>query len=116
MMRRPLALSNWKMAMTVAESLAFVRDFEAIAGDLLDIVDVVICPSYTALWPVAQALRDSRVQLGGQNIAPTADGSTELAEVLLACPDVDGLGATRRGRDAATFVQIVRLIAQTRTP
>ena len=50
MARKPLALSNWKMAMTVAESLAFVRDFEAIAGDLLDGVDVVICPP---LCPVA---------------------------------------------------------------
>ena len=73
MTRRSLALANWKMAMTIAESLAFVRDFEAIAGDLLDEVDVVICPPFTALWPVAQALRGSRIQLSGQNIAPTAD-------------------------------------------
>jgi triosephosphate isomerase len=35
--RKPLALSNWKMAMTVAESLAFVRDFEALAGDGLGV-------------------------------------------------------------------------------
>ena len=35
---------------------------------------------------------------------------------LLACPNVDGLGATRRGRDAATFAEIVRLIARMRTP
>ncbi len=250
--------------MTVAESLAFVRDFEAIAGDLLDEVDVVICPPFTALWPVAQALRGSpstgsghsRIQLGGQNIAPTVDlartgeisaalladvgcrwvmlghwevrrhqgdddavvnrkvhlaldaglapilligeacddespmadvlerqlervlagcrakqvermafvyepegaigvaapaspehvaagcgfirgwlrgrwgdavaesvriiygGSValEYAADLLACPDVDGLGATRRGRNAATFAEIVRLIARMRTP
>ena len=263
MIRKPLALSNWKMAMTVAESLGFVRDLEAIAGDLLDGVDVVICPPFTALWPVAQALRGSpstglgrgRIQLGGQNIAPTADlartgeisaalltdvgcrwvmlghwevhrhlgdddavvnrkvhlaldaglspilligeahgDQSPLADVLegqlervlagcrvehietmafvyepegaigvaapaspehvatgcgfirgwlrgcwgdavaesvriiyggsvapeytadlLACPDVDGLGATRRGRDAATFAKIVRLIALTRT-
>ncbi len=256
MTRKPQALSNWKMAMTVAESLAFVRDFEAIAGDLLDRVDVVICPPFTALWPVAQVLRGSRVQLGGQNIAPTEDrartgeiSAAQLADVgcrwvmlghwevrrhlgdddatvnrkvhlaldvglapilligeahddqalladalerqlehvlascraeqvetmafmyepeaaigvavpaspehvatgcgvvrgwlrghwgdvvaervriiyggsvapeyaadLLACPDVDGLGATQRGRDAATFAQIVRLIVQVRTP
>lgn len=59
--------------MTVAESLAFVEGFQALAGDLLDVVDVVICPPYTALWTVAQALRDSRLQLGAQNIAPTAN-------------------------------------------
>ena len=238
--------------MTIVESRAFVRDFEAIVGDLLDEVDVVICPPFTALWPVAQALRGTRIQLGGQNIAPTADpartseisaalladvgcrwvmlghwevrrhqgdddaivnrkvhlaldaglapilligearddqspmadalervlagcqagqvermafvyepegaigvaapalpehvatgcgfirdwlrgrwgdavaesvriiygGSVapEYAADLLACPDVDGLGATRRGRNAATFAEIVRLIARMRTP
>ena len=41
--------------------------------DVLDGVDVVICPAYTALWPLAQALRESRLQLGGQNIAATAE-------------------------------------------
>ena len=72
--------------MTVAESQAFVRDFEAIAGDLLERVDVVICPPFTALWPVAQALRGSRIQLGGQNIAPTADPARtgEISAALLA--------------------------------
>ena len=35
-MRKPLALSNWKMAMTVADSLTFVQELEAHAGDLLD--------------------------------------------------------------------------------
>ena len=72
--------------MTVAESRAFVRDFEAIAGDLLDEVDVVICPPFTALWLVAQALRGSRLQLGGQNIAPTADlaRTGEISAALLA--------------------------------
>ncbi len=85
-MRKPLALSNWKMAMTIAESLAFVRDFEAIAGGLLDEVDVVICPPFTALWPVARALRDSRIQLGGQNIAPSADlaRTGQISAALLA--------------------------------
>jgi triosephosphate isomerase len=84
--RKPLALSNWKMAMTVAESLAFVREFQALAGDTLDAVDVVICPPFTALWAVAQALRGSRLQLGGQNIAPTANPARtgEVSAALLA--------------------------------
>ncbi len=86
MLRKPLALSNWKMAMTIAESLAFVRDFQATAGHLLDEVDVVICPPFTALWPVAQALRGSRIQLGGQNIAPAAElaRTGEISAALLA--------------------------------
>jgi triosephosphate isomerase len=42
--------------------------------------------------------------------------AAEYVADLLACPDVDGLGATRRGRNAATFAEIVRLIARMRTP
>jgi triosephosphate isomerase len=81
-----LAVSNWKMAMTIAESLAFVRQFEPLAEGMLDTVDVVICPPHTALWPVAEALRTSRLQLGGQNIAPTADlaRTGEISALLLA--------------------------------
>jgi len=71
--RKPLALSNWKMAMTIAQSLAFVRDFPAMAGEGLEAVQVVVCPPFTAIWAVAQALDDHRIQLGGQNIAPTED-------------------------------------------
>ena len=86
MTRKPLALANWKMAMTIAESLVFVRDFEALAGDLLNEVDVVICPPFTALWPVAQELVGGRIQLGGQNIAPTTDlaRTGEISAALLA--------------------------------
>jgi triosephosphate isomerase len=84
--RKPLALSNWKMALSIAESVAFVREFEALAGDLLDLVDVVICPPYTTLWPLAQLLRESRIQLGGQNIAATTDlaRTGEVSAALLA--------------------------------
>ncbi len=73
--RRPLALSNWKMAMTIAESLDFVRDFQRLVGDLPGRVDVIICPPFTALWPVAQALAGSGLQLGAQDVA----ASTEMA-------------------------------------
>jgi triosephosphate isomerase len=36
----------------------------------------------------------------------------ERAEALLASPEVDGLGAGRKGRDPDAFAEIVRLIAQ----
>ena len=86
MSRKPLALANWKMAMTIAQSLAFVHDFQQLAGELLDLVEVVICPPFTALWPVAQALRDGRLYVGGQNIAPSNDAARtgEVSAALLA--------------------------------
>jgi triosephosphate isomerase len=45
-----------------------------------------------------------RVIYGG-SVAP------EYAEGLLASPDVDGLGAGRKGRDPIALAQIVQLIA-----
>lgn len=78
MERRPLVAANWKMAMGISESIRFVRDFCSLASDLLNQVDVVLCPPYTALWPVSQLLLDLQapsgaIQLGAQNVAPTAE-------------------------------------------
>jgi triosephosphate isomerase len=71
MMHKPLALSNWKMTMTIADSLAFVHESERLGADLCQRVDVVVCPPFTALYTVSRALADSALQLGGQDIAPT---------------------------------------------
>jgi triosephosphate isomerase len=72
--------------MTIAESLAFVRDFQGLAGDLLDQVDVIICPPFTALWPVAQALAGSGLQLGAQDVAASTDPARtgQISAALLA--------------------------------
>ena len=79
-MRKPLALSNWKMEMTVAESLAFARDFPLAIGGLAQKVDIILCPPYTALYPMAQALKDSPITLGGQNVS-TAPGGAYTGEI-----------------------------------
>jgi triosephosphate isomerase len=86
MMRKPLALSNWKMEMTVARSLAFVRDLQSAIGDLAQRVDIIVCPPYTALYPMAQALKGSPITLGGQNIsmAPGGAYTGEISAALLA--------------------------------
>ncbi len=73
MPRKPLALANWKMAMTATESLAFVQDFQALAGHCLDAVDVILCPPYTALGLVADILDGEVLQTGAQNMAASAD-------------------------------------------
>ncbi len=85
-MRKPLALSNWKMAMTVAQSRAFVREFLAAAGSLAGWVDVVICPPCTGLYPVAQAIADTPLMLGAQDVSAASDEAHtgEVAAELLA--------------------------------
>ena len=85
-LRQPVALSNWKMAMSISESLDFVRDFQAAAGRLLAAVDVIICPPFTALYPVAQAIAGSRLQLGAQTVAASTDfaHTGQISAALLA--------------------------------
>lgn len=69
--RKPMAVSNWKMTMTVVQSLAYVRDFLSSASVDLEQIDVVLCPPYTALYPVAQAIVGTPLQLGAQDMAAT---------------------------------------------
>ncbi len=68
-MRRPFALANWKMAMTIAEAQAYVAEFLAAAGDRLPRVEVVLCPPCTALHTLAQALRGWPAAVGAQNVS-----------------------------------------------
>lgn len=69
--RQPLAVSNWKMTMSIEQCRSFVRDFLSLAGDDLEQVEVVLCPPFTALHPVAQAIAGTRLQLGAQDMAAT---------------------------------------------
>ena len=84
--RKPLALANWKMAMTLSESLSFVREFWAITAELAQTIDIVICPPYTALSAVAQAIAGTPLMLGAQNLcaAPGLAHTGEVSAPLLA--------------------------------
>jgi triosephosphate isomerase len=84
--RRPFALANWKMAMTLSQSLAFVQAFGAAVGEAAKAVDVVICPPYTALHAMANALAGTSVALGAQNLCatPGVAHTGEISAALLA--------------------------------
>jgi triosephosphate isomerase len=78
--RTPLALANWKMAMTVSESLSFARAFLDETGHVTGSVDVVLCPPYTCLYMLARELDDTPVHVGGQNVC-AATGEAHTGEV-----------------------------------
>ena len=86
MARKPLVLANWKMTMGVVESLTFVRDFQARAGDLTQQVDVILCPPCTALWAIAATAREAHLHLGAQNLAASDEPAQtgEISAALLA--------------------------------
>jgi triosephosphate isomerase len=72
-MRRPLIVANWKMHKTVAQSIAYVREF-AGRTKRLDAIDLVIAPPFTALTAAADAARGSRIAIASQDVAAQADG------------------------------------------
>jgi triosephosphate isomerase (TIM) len=83
-MRMPLGIGNWKMVGTLAEArplAAGVRDgLKRFKG-----VDVVLCPPFTALAAVADALQGTAIGLGAQNCHWEASGAHtgEIAPPML---------------------------------
>ncbi|MBI4492668.1 MAG: triose-phosphate isomerase [Chloroflexi bacterium] len=84
-MRQPIIAANWKMHNTVAEGMALV---ETMMPDLqtLDRVERVLCPPFTALYPVWERLRGTGVALGAQNVYPAPRGAYtgEISPAMLA--------------------------------
>lgn len=65
--RRPLLAGNWKMYKTIPEALELVNGLKKNLNGVSD-RDVLICPQFTALYPVSQAIKDSNISLGAQNM------------------------------------------------
>jgi triosephosphate isomerase len=65
--RKPIIAGNWKMHKTLDEAVAAARRIVEITGDVTE-VEVLIAPPFTALSAVAAVIRNSSVQLGGQNL------------------------------------------------
>lgn len=73
-MRRPLLAANWKMHKTGPEAVAFVAALTPRVADASD-ADVVVAPPFTALAAVADACRDTRVAVAGQNLHWASEGA-----------------------------------------
>ena len=68
-MRTPLLAGNWKMYKTVPEATALAEALlRGLEGSPARDREVLICPPFTALYPLGQLLRDTPIALGGQDI------------------------------------------------
>jgi triosephosphate isomerase len=65
--RKLIIAGNWKMNKTVAESLALVDDLKIELAGIRE-VDLVVCPPFTALKPVSDALTNTAIKLGAQHM------------------------------------------------
>jgi triosephosphate isomerase len=70
---RQLIAGNWKMNGLTAEAGALAGEIGARAGDMA--CDLLVCPPFTQIARVAEALRGSVVAVGGQDCHAAASGA-----------------------------------------
>lgn len=73
-MRKPLMAGNWKMNKSIGEAVTMVKALKAAVADVKD-VEVLICPTYTALYAVSNEIKGSNINLGAQNLFWEAKGA-----------------------------------------
>lgn len=72
--RTPMIAGNWKMNLSIAEAVALVK---GLAGGIKGLrgVEVLVAPPYTSLTPVREAIGDSEILLGAQNMHWESSGA-----------------------------------------
>lgn len=66
-MRIPLLAGNWKMNKTINEAVELVKEMMTDHGTPTD-REVLVCPPFTALQAVSEALKGQSIALGAQNM------------------------------------------------
>ena len=73
-LRRPLIAGNWKMFKTGPEAVETADRLVKLLSTTMD-VDVMIAPPFTALAPVSDMLKNTRIFLGAQNFFWEEEGA-----------------------------------------
>jgi triosephosphate isomerase len=83
---------NWKMHKTVAEAEAYIQALLPRVSSVTS-VDVALCAPFTALAPLVDSARGSRVQVFAQNMHEEPEGAFtgEVSAPMLVELDVDGV-------------------------
>ncbi len=88
-MRTPIIAGNWKMNNTIKEGLKLVDGIRY--QDLNEDVEVVLCVPFTDLQAVREAIKDTDIKLGAQNMHWEENGAYtgEVSPIMLKELDVD---------------------------
>jgi len=83
-MRRPIIAGNWKMYKNISEAIELAN---GLCRDLhnLEVLDIVLCPAFTALSSVSDVVADSNIQLGAQDVYWQDEGAFtgEVSSLML---------------------------------
>jgi triosephosphate isomerase len=90
--RTPLIAGNWKLHKTIAQAEELIQALLPRVSSV-DGVDVAICPTFTALGPMVDSTRGSRVAVYAQNMHQAAEGAFtgEVSAPMLTELDVQGV-------------------------
>jgi len=72
--RTPFIAGNWKMFKTVHDGVVFAKELRGLVKDVHD-VSIVVAPPFTAIHAVAEALRNSNVEVGAQDVYWEREGA-----------------------------------------
>jgi triosephosphate isomerase len=83
-MRKPIIAGNWKMYKTLNESVDFVRELAPQLASYTG-VERIVCPTFVALAAVADALKNTDIHVGAQNLHWEAQGAytSQIAPTML---------------------------------
>lgn len=67
-MRKTIIAGNWKMYKTIGEAIELANGLKRGLFELgPDVIDIVLCPPFTALSEVAEVIAESNIKLGAQD-------------------------------------------------
>jgi triosephosphate isomerase (TIM) len=91
--RKPICAANWKMHKTRPEAASFVDSFLPLAAELLDSVEIVICPPYTSLALTVEGSATTTIRIAAQNMHFEDAGAFtgEVSAGMLVDLDVHGV-------------------------
>ncbi len=85
-MRKKIVAGNWKMNTLPAEGVELAKGIVAGRGEVCSCVNFIVCPPFTHLSMVAEALKGSDIAIGAQDCATEAKGAYtgEIAAQMIA--------------------------------
>ena len=83
-MNRPLVAGNWKMFKTIREAVSLVNVIKA-GVHTVTACDVAVCPPFTTLAAVSEAIRNTKIDLGAQDMYFETEGAFtgEISPLML---------------------------------
>jgi triosephosphate isomerase len=73
-MRKPLMAGNWKMNKTISEAVGVIKALKSVVADVKD-VEILLCPTFTALYAASNEVKGSNINIGAQNLFWEAKGA-----------------------------------------